>query len=92
MKTAQQSWQQLLRDIFDIVRNVEGVGLSTELDFALAKYDHYLATTPVPLPVAKFMNELIELMNECEGVELERNLKALIKLERNLIKGRTNNG
>jgi hypothetical protein len=77
MKTVNQDWKQLLRDIFDIVCNVEGAGLVSEIDSVLTKYDDYLRVTPLPIPVATWLDELIDLMNNVEGAELERELKGL---------------
>ena len=78
MKTVNQDWKQLLRDIFDIVRNVEGAGLvRSEEHSVLKKYDDYLRVTPLPIPIATWLDELIDLMNNVEGAELERELKSL---------------
>ncbi len=77
MKKVNQDWKQLIRDIFDIVRNVEGAGLPTDIDIVLSRYEKYLATTPIPSSVANWLDELINLMNNVEGAELESELKSL---------------
>ena len=77
MPKVNQDWKQLLRDIFDIVRNVEGAGLVNEMDSLLNDYDRYLRTTPLPVPVARWFDDLIDMMNNVEGAELERELKGL---------------
>jgi hypothetical protein len=77
MKTVNQDWKQLLRDIFDIVRNVEGAGLVSEIDSVLNKYTNYLNTTPLPIPVATWLDNLIDLLNNVEGAELESELADL---------------
>jgi hypothetical protein len=77
MKTVNQDWQQLLKELSDILNNVEGYGLSSEIDSVLSKYEEYLAITPVPQSVAKWLNNLIELLNNCEGAGLETELKSL---------------
>ena len=73
MKTVNQDWKQLLRELSDICRNVEGAGLRSEIDVVLSKYDEYLATTPEPNSVAIWLDNL----NDCEGSELERELQSL---------------
>lgn len=77
MKTVNQDWKQLLKELSDIWRNVEGAGLRSEIDTVLSKYDKYLATTPVPKSVAMWLDNLIGLLNDCEGSELERELQSL---------------
>lgn len=72
-----KDWKQLLRDVFDIVRNVEGAELVSEMDAVLKKYEKYLQVTPIPMPVADWLDELVDVMNNVEGAELERALKGL---------------
>ena len=70
-------WKQVVLDIMDIIDNVEGAGLPTDLDIVLARHDKYLKTTPLPQSVAKWFDELIDLMNNVEGAGLERELKSI---------------
>jgi len=70
-------WKQVVLDIVDIIDNVEGAGLPTDLDIVLARHDKYLKTTPLPQGVAKWFDELIDLLNNVEGAELERELKSI---------------
>lgn len=68
-------WKQVVLDIMDIIDNVEGAGLPTDLDIVLARHDKYLTTTPLPQSVAVWFDELIDLLNNVEGAELETELK-----------------
>lgn len=70
-------WKQVVLDIMDIIDNVEGAGLPTDLDIILSRHEHYLNTVPLPQSVAVWFDELIDLMNNVEGAELERELKSL---------------
>ena len=72
-----QSYINLIIEILDITNNVEGAGLVSEVDVVLNKYTNYLNTTPLPIPVATWLDNLIDLMNNVEGAELERELKNL---------------
>lgn len=72
-----QSYINLIIEILDIANNVEGAGLVSEVDVVLNKYTNYLNTTPLPIPVATWLDNLIDLMNNVEGAELERELKNL---------------
>jgi len=80
MKTKYPSnhWKQVVLDIMDIIDNVEGAGLPTDLDTVLARHDDYLTTTPLPKNVAEWFDELIDLLNNVEGAELERELKGWV--------------
>ena len=80
MKTKYPSnhWKQVVLDIMDTIKNVEGAGLPFEIDGVLKKHDDYLTTTPIPKKVAVWIDELIDLMNNCEGAELERELKGWV--------------
>jgi hypothetical protein len=69
-----QSYINLITEILDITNNVEGAGLVSEIDIVLNKYTNYLNTTPLPIPVATWLDNLIDLMNNVEGAELEREL------------------
>jgi hypothetical protein len=69
-----QSYINLITEILAITNNVEGAGLVTEIDIVLNKYNNYLNTTPLPAKVATWLDNLIDLMNNCEGAELEREL------------------
>ena len=69
-----QNYIDLVTEILDITNNVEGAGLVSEVDSVLNKYSNYLNTTPVPASVANWLDNLIDLMNNCEGAELQREL------------------
>lgn len=68
---------QLVVSILDTIRNVEGSALVGSLDKTLEDHDQFLRTTPIPEHVADWLDNLIELMNNCEGAELARELKNL---------------
>ena len=73
---AKQNYINLVTEIIDITNNVEGAGI-LEVDSVLNKYTNYLNTTPLPSSVATWLDNLIDLMNNCEGAELERELANL---------------
>ncbi len=79
MKTKYPSnhWKQVVLDLKDIIDNVEGAGLPTDIDIVLSRHDDYLQTTPLPQSVAMWFDELIDLMNNVEGAELETELKQI---------------
>ena len=70
-------YQELVKEILDITQNVEGAGLASEVDSVLRKYREYLNVTPLPTSVAVWLDNLIDLMNNVEGSELERELGSL---------------
>ena len=72
-----QSYLNLVIEILVITNNVEGSGLANEIDGVLNKYTNYLNTTPIPASVATWLDNLIDLMNNVEGAELERELANL---------------
>lgn len=75
-------YEELVKEILDITHNVEGAGLASEVDGVLNKYTEYLNVTPLPTSVANWLDNLIDLLNNVEGSELERelgNLKSPIK-------------
>ena len=72
-----QSYINLIIEILDITNDVEGAGLVSEIDSVLNKYGNYLSTTPLPVSVATWLDNLIDLMNNVEGAELERELADL---------------
>ena len=72
-----QSYIDLVTEIISITSNVEGAGLANEIDGVLNNYTNYLNTTPLPASVATWLDNLIDLMNNVEGAELERELADL---------------
>ena len=74
---AKQSYINLIIEILDITNDVEGAGLANEIDGVLNNYTNYLSTTPLPVSVATWLDNLIDLMNNVEGAELERELAEL---------------
>jgi len=75
MKT--QNYKTCVSDIRDIIKNVEGSGIQDEIETVLNDYAEYLAVTPIPASIAKWLESLFDLLDNCEGSELERELKAI---------------
>jgi len=72
-----QSYIDLVTEIISITSNVEGSGLVSEIDSVLNKYNDYLTTIPLPASIATWLDNLIDLLNNVEGAELERELADL---------------
>lgn len=71
------TYKELVKEILDITKNVEGAGLVSEIDEVLNKYSEYLNETPIPASVANWLDNLIDLLNNVEGAELARELGSL---------------
>ncbi len=72
-----QNHLELVRDILRTTANVEGAGLAREVEAVLSEYQTFINTTPVPETVAKWVGDLYDLLDNCEGAELERELADL---------------
>lgn len=72
-----QNHLELIRDILRTTKNVEGAGLAREVEAVLSEYQNFINTTPVPESVAKWVGNLYDLLDNCEGAELERELADL---------------
>ena len=72
-----QNHLELIRDILRTTKNVEGAGLAREVEAVLSEYKNFINTTPVPESVAKWVGDLYDLLDNCEGAELERELADL---------------
>ena len=75
MKT--KDFKTFITEVLDITNNVEGSGLAREVESVINDYETYLNTTPVPESVAKWVGDLYNLLDNCEGSELERELAEL---------------
>ncbi len=75
MKT--MDYTEFLTELKDITSSCEGAGLVSEVNALYGKYETYFATTPVPTSVAKFVNNFLDLIDNVEGAELERELSSL---------------
>ena len=75
MKTLDHT--EFLTELKDLTRSCEGAGLVSEVNALYGKYETYFATTPVPTSVAKFVNNFLDLIDNVEGAELERELSSL---------------
>ena len=72
-----KDYKTFITEVLDITNNVEGSGLSGEVEGVINNYETYLNTTPIPESVAKWVGELYNLLDNCEGSELERELADL---------------
>ena len=72
-----KDYKTFITEVLDITKNVEGSGLSREVESVIKDYETYLNTTPVPVSVAKWVNGLYSLLDNCEGSGLERELARL---------------
>lgn len=78
-----KDYKTFIKEVLDITKNVEGSGLSREVESVIKDYETYLNTTPVPVSVAKWVSGLYSLLDNCEGSGLERelaNLKSPLKV------------
>jgi len=69
-----QNYIEFISEVLDITSNVEGAGLVSEVESVISKYLNYFINEPVPESVAKWVNNLYDLLDNCEGAELEREL------------------
>jgi hypothetical protein len=75
MKT--KDYETFITEVLDITNNVEGSGLPREIESVINDYLIYFTTNPVPANVAKWVMGLYNLLDNCEGSELERELAEL---------------
>lgn len=66
-----------VKEVMAVIENCEGCELASEIDNVLGKWEDYFSITPVPQMIADWTDNLIDLMNNVEGSELERELKAV---------------
>jgi hypothetical protein len=78
MTTDIKDYRSLISELAEIIAECEGAGLLDEINHLLDIYEPYLDVTPVPMSVAKCIDELIMLVDNCEGAELERELSGLV--------------
>jgi len=76
-KTTTKDYKMFIKEVLDITRNCEGSGLVSEINEIANEYETYLSTTPLPVKVAKWINELFMLIDNCEGSGLQRELASL---------------
>ena len=72
-----KDYKTFITEVLDITKNVEGSGLPREVESVIKDYETYLNTTPVPVSVAKWVNGLYSLLDNCEGSGLELELARL---------------
>ena len=72
-----KDYKTFITEVLDITKNVEGSWLPREVESVIKDYETYLNTTPVPVSVAKWVNGLYSLLDNCEGSGLERELARL---------------
>ena len=73
-----QNYKTCVADIRDIIKNVEGSAVQVEIETVLDDYAEYLAVTPIPVSVVKWFENLFDLLDNCDGSELERELKGVL--------------
>ena len=76
-KTTTKNYKTFIKEVIDVTNNCEGSGLVSEINLIATEYEDYLSNTPVPITVAKWIDELFMLIDNCEGSELERELISL---------------
>jgi len=76
-KTTTKNYKTFIKEVLDVTNNCEGSGLVSEINLIATEYEDYLSNTPVPITVAKWIDELFMLIDNCEGSELERELISL---------------
>lgn len=69
-----QNYIEFITEILNITNNMEGAGLVSEVESVIGRYGNYFDTTPVPESVAKWVGNLYDLLDNCEGAGLEREL------------------
>jgi hypothetical protein len=69
-----QNYIGFITEVLDITNNVEGAGLVSEVESVISKYLTYFSNEPVPESVAKWVGDLYDLLDNCEGAELQREL------------------
>jgi hypothetical protein len=74
MRVTAQNYTEFITEVLYITHNVQGAGLVSEVESVISKYDLYFNTTPVPESVANWVGNLYDLIDNCEGAELERGL------------------
>ena len=72
-----KNYTNLISEVLDITKHCAGSGLVREIETLVSQYSDYLATTPIPQSAAKWVEQLFDLIDNCEGSELEQELKAL---------------
>jgi hypothetical protein len=75
--TNDRDYRSFISELSDIISECEGAGLICEINDLLDQYESYLYSTPIPESVAVFTDQLIMLVDNCEGAELERELQSL---------------
>jgi len=76
-KTTTKNYKTFIKEVLDITNNCEGSGLVSEINLIATEYEDYLFNTPMPVTVAKWIDELFMLIDNCEGSELQRELISL---------------
>lgn len=75
--TTTKNYKTFITEVLDVTSNCEGSGLVSEINLIATEYEEYLSNTPLPITVAKWVNELFMLIDNCEGSELQRELISL---------------
>jgi len=79
METTTKNYLSFISETLSIIKNCEGSGLAAEIELLATEYASYFATSPIPVSVAKWVENLFDLLDNLEGSELEQELKTLTK-------------
>lgn len=72
-----KNYRTFIEEILDASQNCEGSGAPSTIESVINSYQDYFSTTRVPVAIAKWIEELYELLDNCDGSELERELVSL---------------
>lgn len=72
-----KNYRTFIEEILDASKNCEGSGVPSTIESVINSYQDYFSTTRVPVAIAKWIEELYELLDNCDGSELERELVSL---------------
>ena len=78
MTTTKLDYKKYIEDLRDIISNVEGAGLVSEIDEVLTGFFANVGETPVPDYAAYFLDNIIDILNNVEGAGLGSELKHLL--------------
>lgn len=72
-----KNYKTFIDEILDASKNCEGSGVPSTIESVINSYQDYFSTTRVPVAIAKWIEDLYELLDNCDGSELERELVSL---------------
>ncbi len=72
-----KNYRTFIDEILDASKNCEGSGVPSTIESVINSYQDYFSTTKVPVIVAKWVEDLYELLDNCDGSGLEQELISL---------------